>query len=302
MSSVSVVIPAYNAANTIGDALKAVLRQAHAPADIEIIVVDNASGDDTAEIVRRFAGVTLLQEQKRGPSAARNLGLRHASKDIVAHLDADTLPSRLWLSSLLAPFSNPTVVLAAGQTLIFNPTTAVERYIAGAGLYETERAITRAPFPFVPSLNMAVRRQAALDVGGWAEDLTTAEDVDFSHRILQRFPGDIAYAPDAVLFHRVRSTPQELATLAHTYGQGVARMYLRYNDEATWDTVKTAKVVSRLLLRAAATGVLSAGRLLRLIPLERVEFSRCHRLWSWSFCRGFMSVYYSGERKAALAK
>lgn len=301
MNSVSIVIPAYNAAATIGGTLTALLRQAQPPSPFEIIVVDNGSSDETAAVVKRFAAVRLLEEPKRGPSAARNRGLQAAAHEIVMHLDADTVPTRLWLSKLAAPFADPAVVIAAGQTLIFSPCTPVERYIAGAGLYETERAISRAPFPFVPSLNMAVRRAAALAVGGWAEELMTAEDVDFSHRILKKYPAEIAYAPEAVLFHRVRATPEQLATLARTYGQGVARMYLRYSDEVSWDALKTAKVMSRLLVRAAATGALSVGRMLRLTSPERVEFSRCHRVWSWNFCQGFMSVYYGAEGKAAVA-
>lgn len=299
MSSVSVVIPAYNAAATIGDTLSALLRQAHTPSPLEVIVVDNGSTDGTASIAAGFPGVRVVHERKPGPAAARNRGLRTAVNDIIVHLDADTLPTRIWLSKIVAEFQDARVMLAAGQTLIYAPSSAVERYIAGAGLYETERAISRAPFPFVPSLNMAVRREAALSIGGWAEELSTAEDVDFSHRILKRFPSDIAYAKDAILFHRVRSTPEQLARLAYTYGEGVARMYLRYRDEVRWDALKTAKVYSRLLLRAAATGGLSVGRALGLTSTARLEFSRCHRIWSWNFCRGFMHIYYSAESRAA---
>jgi glycosyltransferase involved in cell wall biosynthesis len=301
VTSVSVVIPAYNAGATIADMLNGIVRQADAPTDLEIIVVDNGSRDDTAEIVRRFADVTLLLEDKRGPSAARNRGLHHATGDIVAHLDADTLPTRTWLRNLVASFSDPGVVLAAGRTLIFHPATAVERYIAGAGLYETDRAISRLPFPFVPSLNMAVRRGAALAIGGWAEELMTAEDVDFSHRLLKAYPSDIAYAASAVLFHRVRSTPQELTNLARSYGQGVARMYRRYSDEVRWDAIKTAKVKSRLMGRTIITAALRAGQAMHIASPRQVEFSECHLLWSRNFAQGFFDEFYEGRRPAATA-
>jgi glycosyltransferase involved in cell wall biosynthesis len=92
MSAVSVVIPAYNAAHTIGGTLKALQAQSDAP-EFETIVVDNASTDDTAHVARQ-CGATVLYEQRRGPAAARNCGLRHASGEIIAHLDADTVPSR----------------------------------------------------------------------------------------------------------------------------------------------------------------------------------------------------------------
>jgi glycosyltransferase involved in cell wall biosynthesis len=302
MTDVSVVAPAYNAAATIGDMLNALQRQSGPPSNLEIIVVDNGSTDQTADIVRATEGVTLLHEDKRGPSAARNRGLRHASGEIVVHLDADTLPTRTWLRNIVAPFANPEVVLAAGRTLIFRPATAVERYIAAAGLYETDRAISRLPFPFVPSLNMAVRRSAALAVGGWAEELTTAEDVDFSHRLLRAYPSEIAYASNAVLFHRVRSTPQELVTLAQTYGQGVARMYRRYSDEVQWDVVKTAKVKGRLAQRAILTAFLRAGRAVRIATSQQVEFSQCHLMWSRNFARGFFDEYYGTRARATSLK
>jgi mycofactocin glycosyltransferase len=298
MISASIVIPAYNAEATIGDTLRALLNQVHEPSDVELIVVDNGSSDTTREVVRRFPAITLLSESTRGPAAARNRGLHRASKDVVVHLDADTLPARTWLRNLLTPFSSPATVIAAGRTLCFTPMTGVERYIAGAGLYETERAITRLPFPFAPSLNMAVRRSAALAVGGWTEQLATAEDVDFSHRILKRYPGKIAYAREAVLFHRVRSTPAQLVALAQSYGQGAARMYLRYPEEVQWDFLKTAKTNARIAIRAVESGVLGLGRALALTSAAKAEFSHYHFIWSRHFARGFYNVYYRVRREA----
>jgi hypothetical protein len=219
--------------------------------------------------------------------------LRRAQHEIVVHLDADTLPTRGWLRNMLAPFAEPSTVLAAGQTLCFHPQTDVERYIAGAGVYDTERAISRLPFPFAPSLNMAVRRTVALEIGGWTEELMTAEDVDFSHRVLKAHPGPIAFAKDAVLFHRVRSTPAQLATLARSYGQGVACMYLRYPDEVRWDALKTAKTSGRLAFRALASGMLRLGQKLALAQRADAEFAHYHYVWSRNFASGFYEAYYA---------
>ncbi|MFN2460769.1 MAG: lasso peptide biosynthesis B2 protein [Candidatus Velthaea sp.] len=292
MTQVSVVIPVYNGAETIGAMLAALCGQAGAPPDLEIIVVDNGSTDDTRAVVSRFANVQLLDEPVRGPAAARNRGLRAARGEIVVHLDADTLPTRRWLAPLVAPFADPAVVLAAGRTLCFAPRTAAERYIAAAGLYETDRAVSRPPFPFAPSLNMAVRRSAALAVGGWSQDLMTAEDVDFSQRILARFPGPIAYAADAVLFHRVRSTPAALAKLAFTYGEGIAHMYRRYPDKAAWDTAKSLNVAGKVAVRTIRPAVLAAGHRFGGVSAERLEFARYHALWTRNFFRGFAHAYY----------
>lgn len=89
MTSICVVIPLHNKGPHIGRALDSVLRQTMPPA--EIIVVDDASSDDGAQIARSYPGVRVMTRDKPGPGgyAARNLGIRSAASDFVAFLDAD---------------------------------------------------------------------------------------------------------------------------------------------------------------------------------------------------------------------
>ncbi len=85
---VSVVMPAYNSAQYIAEAIDSVLQQDY-PA-LEIIVVDDGSSDNTTEIVARYgAKVSLLTQANQGSAAARNLGIRHAHGKYIAFLDAD---------------------------------------------------------------------------------------------------------------------------------------------------------------------------------------------------------------------
>lgn len=94
--SITVLIPAYNAAAYLGEALDSLLRQTRPPD--EILIVDDGSSDATPEIARSYGGrVTLLQQNRRGPGAARNLGMRTAKGDYIAFLDADDVcaPERL---------------------------------------------------------------------------------------------------------------------------------------------------------------------------------------------------------------
>lgn len=90
--SVSVVIPAYNAADTLPRALRSALEQTYAP--LEVIVVDDGSTDGTATVAERFQGSTgppvlVLRQQNQGPSAARNSAIKSAAGEFVAFLDAD---------------------------------------------------------------------------------------------------------------------------------------------------------------------------------------------------------------------
>lgn len=85
---VSVVMPAYNSARYIAEAIDSALQQDY-PAQ-EIIIVDDGSTDDTVNIVARYGGkVQLLTQKNQGSAAARNLGIRHARGKYIAFLDAD---------------------------------------------------------------------------------------------------------------------------------------------------------------------------------------------------------------------
>jgi glycosyltransferase involved in cell wall biosynthesis len=298
--STSVIIPVLNGAETIAQTLGALASQADVPAQTEIIVVDNGSTDNTREIVKQF-NVTLLVEKTRGPSAARNSGLQAATGKVIVYLDADTLPTRNWLAELTAAFEDPDVVIAGGRVLGFPPRTAAQRYMTAHGIWEPDNNIFRPVFPFVPSLNLAVRRDAALTIGGWAEDMLTGEDVDFSYRILNRFPTTIAYRPRAILFHHHRKTDDELRTQAWTYGEGGAQMYRRYPGAVNWDFAKTLHVCKLLTLRGMAPSVYALGHLLRLTSAKRVELASYHRLWTWWWWRGFLSMYRNGERRMRAA-
>ena len=93
---VTVVIPAYNVRAHIAEAIDSVLAQDYAP--VEIIVVDDGSTDDTAELVAsRFPEVTLIRKANGGAATARNTGIREAQGEFIAFLDADDI----WISGKL---------------------------------------------------------------------------------------------------------------------------------------------------------------------------------------------------------
>src|SRR5215217_2853327 len=84
---VSVVIPCYNQAHFLGEAIESALAQSHP--NFEVVVVNDGSTDDTAEVAARYPRVRYLRQKNRGLSAARNTGLRHSEGEYVVFLDAD---------------------------------------------------------------------------------------------------------------------------------------------------------------------------------------------------------------------
>lgn len=295
LPSVSVVVPVLNGEATIGDMLRAITACSPRPTQLEIIVVDNGSTDATPEIASRYEGVTLLAEPRRGAAAARNTGLRHAAGEVILHCDADTLPTLRWIAELASRFIDPQVNLAAGRTLNFPPTTPAERYLAGFQLYDAEVNINRPVLPFAASMNMAVRRSAALAIGGWNEEMMTSEDVDFCTRVLARYPAAICYAPNAVLFHRNRSSDAALKRQAWSYGEGVADTYRRYPDVVPWGGVQYAQLTRNLISRSLAPLWWRARSAFSTGDRNEAERASYHRMWTWWFWRGFFSFQRSGK-------
>ena len=114
---ISVVIPAHNEESVITETLNAILAQDHP--DFEIIVVDNASIDKTAEIVRSFIShvgpkatvwprpqIFLVHEPKKGLLHARERGRKEARGEIIANMDADCLPETAWLKTAVKYFDD----------------------------------------------------------------------------------------------------------------------------------------------------------------------------------------------------
>ncbi|MDX2170103.1 MAG: glycosyltransferase [Deltaproteobacteria bacterium] len=286
---VSVVIPVLNGAATIGDTLTGLLHQRPLGFEREILVVDNGSTDATRRVVGQFP-VTLLSEPRPGPSAARNCGLHAARGAIVAHLDADTLPTRGWLAAIAAAFADPAVVQVAGRLLADRPSTPAARYFARCFLDRDEANARATPFPFASSGNMAVRREALLAVGGWDEQFRVSQDVDLSCRLADRFAQPIRYQAAALAFVRICRTPAELRAQAFKYGQGRAQLWMHYRDRAPSSARQATRIAGGLAWSAAWPAVIAAARRLGRASAEDVALAVCHRTWNWFLWRGFASM------------
>jgi len=103
-SSVSVIIPVYNGERFLREAIQSVLDQTYRPS--ELIVVDDGSDDQSAQIAKSFGPlVELLSQPNRGPGEARNAGIRKASGEFLAFLDADDIWLKDKLEKQMAEFS-----------------------------------------------------------------------------------------------------------------------------------------------------------------------------------------------------
>jgi glycosyltransferase involved in cell wall biosynthesis len=179
---ISVVIPAYNEENYIGNTLQSLLQQDFQ--DFEIIVVDNASQDGTAEVARKF-GARVVYEGKRTVGAARQRGCLEAKGEIIAMTDADTILPPNWLSRIAEEFKKDEKLVAFGglYTLYSGPVLArLWIHHFAHFLWIFDKWMSNGCWN-IPGSNIAFRKDAFMKVGGFREDLPIGEDVDLSLRL-----------------------------------------------------------------------------------------------------------------------
>jgi glycosyltransferase involved in cell wall biosynthesis len=184
---VSVVIPCYNYAHFLGEAIESARRQSHP--HVEVVVVDDGSDDNTAAVTARYPGVRYVRQNNQGRSAARNTGLRWSNGSYLVFLDADDrlLPNALevGLASLEA---QPECAFVAGH----------HRLIAadGAPMPSDEPSCVQDEFylgllraEFKPTVMTIMYRRGVFEtVRGFDTSLPACEDYELHWRIAREFP------------------------------------------------------------------------------------------------------------------
>lgn len=156
---VSIVIPAYNEAEYLGDCLRAISEQTVRP--WEVIVVDNNSTDETAAIARKFDFVTLISESRQGVVYARDAGFDRATGDIIGRIDVDTRLPKTWVETLIGIFVDPSVAAVSGSVQGYD--VSLSRVISAVDLFLRKRLARRLSVSdtvFLQGANMGVRRSA----------------------------------------------------------------------------------------------------------------------------------------------
>lgn len=181
------VIPCYNQAHFLGEAIQSVLSQSYPR--FEVVVVDDGSPDDTSEVAARYPGVRCVRQDNQGVSVARNSGLRRSEGEYVVFLDADDrlLPEALE-AGLECLKAHPRCAFASGRY----------RFIAGDGSFlkqQRERIVDKDSYVALlrrnyvgPPAVVMYRRSVVTSVGGFDPPADMSADTDIYLRIARRFP------------------------------------------------------------------------------------------------------------------
>jgi peptidoglycan/xylan/chitin deacetylase (PgdA/CDA1 family)/GT2 family glycosyltransferase len=195
LPSVSLVIPAYNEEKYLPLCLDSIKKQDYA-AEYEVIVVDNASTDNTAKIARDW-GAKVVYESKRSPACARQRGADVATGEIIAFIDADTQASPCWLSTILSRFvREPKMVVISGPYAYFDAGSIarIASYIGNCISIITDHLFRKVinKGSAVWGSNFAVRRSALLEVGGFDTSIRFyGEEYELSLRLKKAGKGGI---------------------------------------------------------------------------------------------------------------
>jgi glycosyltransferase involved in cell wall biosynthesis len=265
----SVIICSFNGAVGVDRCMRTLAKQT-IYSELEIIVSDDGSTDNTSEIARAHDAAVIRHVPNRGVSAARNSGVQLASAPIVAFIDDDCVPDPQWAEQLLSGYDDK--VIATGGPLVVdgepglivsyltrhNPLEPQELELAKSSrlsyrlylyLRRQWRAYTpqgrREVFSFA-SANMSVRRQEFLDIGGFDERFRFgAEDDDLCRRLRHRFPeGRLLFLPEARVRHYFKASLRDTLRRRCAYGRGSARLYRK------WPSVRPTFFPSPLIVLA----------------------------------------------------
>jgi glycosyltransferase involved in cell wall biosynthesis len=204
---VSVVIPSYNSAKTLGRALESVLSQSYR--NIEVIVVDDGSTDGSADLAAAYKRVKVIRQENRGAGPARNNGLQHSSGKYVAFLDADDYWDEKCLATLVAAAeASAADIVYCGWQNVGMAGGRGEPFIPPdyENVEKSEVFLGGCRWPIHAALS---RRSAIDDVNGFDERWTSCMDYDLWLRMATT--------------HRIKLVPHVLAYYVHHEGEQITK-------------------------------------------------------------------------------
>jgi glycosyltransferase involved in cell wall biosynthesis len=197
MNEVTLYIPCFNAAKTICFSLEAVFKQTY-PLK-EVVVIDDCSTDETAEIASHYSVRIIRHMSNRGLAAARNTAVRNINTEFIASVDADCLPNSDWLEQLMKKFVSSKIAGVGGKLLETYSSSVFDlwRSVHMKQYWEDEK--TNPPFLF--GSNTVFRKETLINIGLYGEVYkNNYEDVDICNR-LKKKGCVLIYEPKAIAHH-----------------------------------------------------------------------------------------------------
>lgn len=218
---VVVIVPVYNEEKNIGACLGSIKSQTYPQERVEVIVVDDGSTDLSADIACAY-GATVIRQGRRGPAAARNRGVREASHDLVAFLDADDTAEIYWLEESVGCLKDRRLAAAGCTHGLANKETVLARLIWLEQSFRDSRLPGETDH-FGASGSIWEKKEF-LDLGGFETSLICAEDMALAGKA-SRAGKKLGFIQKNLI--RVRH-PEYLKSFFFNQAEKVAYMVLLY--------------------------------------------------------------------------
>lgn len=223
---ITVIMPAYNAASTIGAQLEALVRQSYRGA-WELVIVDGGSTDQTREIADSYAKDLpsfrfIVATERRGSAYARNIGCSLTTGDPILFCDADDVVDSHWISELAEALRTCEVVGGSLERRLLNGEVALSARPPKTvdGLLNTFHFL-----PYAITANCGVRRLMWEKLQGFDEFYVNgSDDADFCFRA-QLSGATLGFAPRAIVHYRLRSNTRSIARQSYGYGVSHPRLF-----------------------------------------------------------------------------
>lgn len=228
---VSVIIPVRNGQYTLGKCIDSVFELDYG--NYEVIVVNDASVDNTAEIVSGYPNLKILNTSGIGPSGARNLAVEQAEGEFIAFSDADCLLDKYWLRELLKGFTNEKIAGVGGTQKSPDDDSEfgkrVNDFLGTAGFITDyiKSGLGSRRVKHNPSCNVMYRKSTLIEVGGFLEGLWPGEDVELDYRIRKK-GYLLMFNPKAIVFHYRPNNFRDFSKMMFRYGKSQGILVRKY--------------------------------------------------------------------------
>jgi glycosyltransferase involved in cell wall biosynthesis len=232
----SVIIPCHNATRTIGATLEGLVSQIW-PGDCEVIVADNSSTDDLMSVLQQYhLRLPRLRcidaSARRGPSHARNVGVRAATGEGILFCDADDVPAPGWAMAMSQGLkTHPFVACRQDFQKLNPPEVRVAREQTQVTALQRFKFL---PFPHAGSGTLGIARMLHEAVGGFDESIPICEDIDYCIRV-QSTGVRLEMIPDAVLHIRLRHSVSNIMVQALHYAEYEVYLFKKYGNTSMRD-------------------------------------------------------------------
>jgi GT2 family glycosyltransferase len=311
----SIIIPTKNNADILERCLKSIRNLDYPTDEIEVVIVDGHSTDNTVEIARKYE-CKVVYEDVGTIGGARNIGVKHSRGDYIVFTDADCVVDKDWLKNLVKEFKDEKVASVGGPNITPEDDTEfakcvgeVLKLLSSTGARYAFSADRVLEIYHNPTCNSAYRKSIFQEVEGFNPKLVTCDDEELDYKIRKK-GYKILFTPYARVYHYRRPTWKRFAKMAWNYGVGRGQVIKLHRELGKWYYYAPSVLILLIALLLALSFVVPVFSLIafsilvvggigiglmglylasRIKRSRLITYSLLIAIWFWGYGLGMLS-------------